>query len=129
MQVLDRVRETESLGREFLAWLWFRSETDRGVFDLGERSKVELWFDRRMTLQADHDLGVETVTCTGDHPHMREARFALFERKEITQAMVRLNIGDNQWSFLLDSTWMNFRSFKLFVCFSHFCLFCRYNFK
>jgi len=112
MQVLDKVRETESLGREFLVWLWFKTETGEGVFDLGEAGEAELWFDGRMTLQIEHDLGVETVTCTGDHPHMKEARFALSEKKDITQAMVKLSLGDNQWSFILDSTWMNFKSFK-----------------
>lgn len=112
MQVLERVKETESLGREFLAWLWFRSETDRGMFDLGEDGKAEIWFDRRMTLQAVHDMGMESITCAGDHPNMREARFALAEKKEITLAMIKLTIGDNQWSFVMDSTWMNYRSLK-----------------
>jgi hypothetical protein len=112
MQTLERVRETESLGREFLAWLWFRSETGQGVFDLGEVGKVEVWFDRRMTLQTEHDMGIETVTCTGSHPNMRDARFALSEKKEITQALIKLNMGDNQWAFVMDSTWMNFRSLK-----------------
>lgn len=112
MQVLDKVRETESLGREFLAWLWFKTETGEGVFDLGEVGKAELWFDGRMTLQREHDLGVETITCTGNHPHMKEARFALSEKKDITQALVKLSLGDNQWSFILDSTWLNFRTFK-----------------
>jgi len=112
MQVLDKVRETESLGREFLVWLWFKTETVEWVFDLGEAGKAELWFDERMTLQIEHDLGVETITCTGDHPHMKEARFALSEKKDITQAMVKLSLGDNQWSFILDSTWLNFKSFK-----------------
>jgi len=112
MQVLERVRATESLGREFLVWLWFKSEKNQGVFDLGESGKAEIWFDRRMTLQAEHDMGLESITCTGNYPSMREARFALSEKKEITQAMIKLTIGDNQWSFLLDSTWMNYRSFK-----------------
>jgi len=30
MQVLETVRETESLGRSFLLWLWFKAETDEG---------------------------------------------------------------------------------------------------
>ena len=112
MQVLEKVKETEALGREFLAWLWFKTETDGGTFDLGEAGRAELWFDGRMTLQAEHDHGTETITCTGDQPQMKEARFALSEKKEITQAMVKLGIGDNLWSFVLDSTWMNFKSFK-----------------
>ncbi len=112
MLVSEKVRETESVGREFLAWLWFRSETDQGIFDLGEAGKAELWLDRKMTLQSERDMGVETITCAGGNPNMREARFALFEKKEIVQAMIKLTIGDNQWSFVMDSTWLNLRTFK-----------------
>ena len=112
MQILEKVKETETLGREFLAWLWFKTEADEGFFDLGEAGKAELWFDGRMTLQVESALGVETITCAGDQLHMREARFALSEKKDITQAKVRLTIGDNLWHFTLDSTWMNFKSFK-----------------
>jgi len=112
MQVLEKVKETESLGREFLAWLWFKTETEEGLFDLGEAGKAELWFDGRMTLQLESDLGLETITCAGDQLHMREARFALSEKKDITQAKVRLTIGDNLWNFIIDSTWMNYKSFK-----------------
>jgi len=112
MQTLETVKETEPLGRSFLAWLWFKAETDEGLFDLGEGEKAELWFDGGMTLQAENDMGVETITCKGDPLKMKEARFALSEKKEIIRAMVRLTIGDNLWSFTLDSTWMNFKSFK-----------------
>lgn len=112
MQVLEKVRDTAFLGREFLAWLWFKTETDDELFDLKEAGKAELWFDGRMTLQAETEHGIETITCTGDKPNMKQARFALSEHKEITQAMIRIVIGENNWSFVLDSTWMNFRSFK-----------------
>ena len=112
MQVLQKVKETESLGREFLLWLWFRSETEKGVFDLGEAGKAEVWFDGKITLQAEDDRGVETIICSGNRPDMKEARFALSEKKEISRASVRLRMEDNQWSFILDAAWMNFRSFK-----------------
>jgi recombination associated protein RdgC len=48
----------------------------------------------------------------GENSQLREARFALTEYKTITEAMIKLVIGDNEWSFILDSTWMNFKSFK-----------------
>ena len=112
MQLLEKVRETEFLGREFLVWLWFRSETGRGLFDLGEKGTAELWFDGKITLQSETERGVETITCAGETPNMKEARFALAEDKEIIQAAIKLDIGDNHWSFVLDSTWMNFRTFK-----------------
>jgi hypothetical protein len=112
MQLLDKVRKTEFLGREFLLWLWFRSETEHGIFDLGDKGKAELWLDGKITLQSENERGLETITCAGENLSMKQARFALAEEKEIRQATVKLVIGDNQWSFVLDSTWMNFRSFK-----------------
>lgn len=112
MQLLEKVRETKFLGREFLSWLWFRAETDRGLFDLGGKGTAELWFDGKITLQSENEMGTETIICAGKTSNMREARFALAEDKEVVQATVKLGIGDNQWSFVLDSTWMNFSTFK-----------------
>ena len=112
MQVMERVRNTEFIGREFLLWLWFRSETNHGKFDLEDRGIAELWFDRKVVLQSDGEGAVEKIICSGENPHLREARFALTENKAITEAMLKLTIGDNEWSFVMDSTWMNFKSFK-----------------
>lgn len=112
MQLLEKVRETQFLGREFLVWLWFRAETDRGLFALGGKGAAELWFDGKMTLQSESERGVETITCAGNTSNMKEARFALAEDKEVVQATVKLVISDSQWSFVLDSTWMNFNTFR-----------------
>ncbi|MFH1243016.1 MAG: hypothetical protein V1689_11725 [Pseudomonadota bacterium] len=112
MQLLDRVKKSEFLGREFLVWLWFKTETNEGRFDLGETGQAELWFDRKVVLQTESGEEVEKITCSGENPHLREARFALTENKGVIEAMLRLIIGDNEWSFILDSTWMNFKTFK-----------------
>ncbi|MFZ7110520.1 MAG: hypothetical protein ACOWYE_02460 [Desulfatiglandales bacterium] len=111
MQLMDRVRKSEHLGREFLLWLWWKSETQNGRFEVGEEI-VELWFDRRIILESESDEGIEKIVCSGDNPHLREARFALTENKQITEAMVKLVIGDGEWTFSLDSKWMNFKGFK-----------------
>ncbi len=111
MQLLEKVKKTEFLGREFLAWLWFRTETDRGTFNLGDKN-VEIWFDGKITLQGENEKGLEIIACSGESQNMKEARFALAKNKEIVQATLVVNIGDNQWSFVLDSLWMNFKTFK-----------------
>ncbi len=111
MQLLEKARKTEFLGREFLAWLWFRTETDKGHFKLGEET-VDIWFDGKITLEGENERGLETIVCSGQSQDMKEARFALAENKEIVQATVVLTMGDNQWTFVLDALWMNFRTFK-----------------
>jgi hypothetical protein len=112
MQLIEKARDYEFLGREFLVWLWFKSETNDGRFSLGEAGSAELHFDGRIVLQTEEDERDEKVICLGDTWRSREARFALTEYKTITEAKVKLGIGDNEWSFILDSTWMNFKSFK-----------------
>ena len=112
MDTLDRVRETEFLGRDFLVWLWFKSETGDRIFDLGAAGTAEIWFDGKMTLKTEDDEAVGSITCSGVNPHLREARFALTKGKKVTQAAVRLALGDDEYSLSLDSTWMNFSAFK-----------------
>ncbi len=112
MLVLDRVRNTEFLGQEFLLWLWYRSETQEGIFPLEDGGRAELWFDGRMTLESEGGGVRESITCSGNQPEMREARFALTAGKQITQAGLKLTAGENEWSFQMDSTWMNFKSLK-----------------
>jgi hypothetical protein len=112
MSVFDEVREHESLGRDFLVWLWFRSETLDGVFDLGDDGEVELWFEGKITLQTDGERSTQTITCTGESARIREARFALREAKKVTRARLHLKEGRDEWSFELDSTWLNFHSLK-----------------
>ena len=111
MQLLEKVRKTEFLGREFLAWLWFRTETERGNFKLGEKI-IEIWFDGKITLQGENERGLETVTCSGESRNMKAARFALAENKEVVQATLVLHMGDNEWRFVVDSLWLNFKTFK-----------------
>jgi hypothetical protein len=112
MQLLERLGSTEFIGREFLVWLWFKSETGEGAFPLGEGGNAELWFDGRLVLQPDRNGREEKVICLGETSRSREARFALAEHKSITEAKLKLRIGDHEWSFILDCAWLNFKSFK-----------------
>jgi recombination associated protein RdgC len=109
---MQRVKEMEFLGKEFLLWLWFRSERNEGVFKLAEGGKAELWFDGNMKLCSENERGMDKITCSGPGPWMEEARFALTEGKMVTHAAVKLYVGEQKWSFVLDSEWLNFRSFK-----------------
>jgi recombination associated protein RdgC len=112
MQVMEKARSYEFLGREFLVWLWFRSRTNEGRFPLGEAGEAQVWFDGRVVLQSEKDGDAEKVICMGEKCHMREGRFALAEYKTITEAVLRLIMGEDEWTFSLDSQWMNFKSFK-----------------
>ncbi|WP_051184762.1 hypothetical protein [Desulfatiglans anilini] len=112
MNVLEQAKKTEFLGREFLLWLWFRSETEGGVIDIPDLGAVEFAIEGKVVLQSEGDEGVETVTCSGERPALREARYALTRQKQVVQAMIKLAAGDERWSFLLDSCWFNVKGYK-----------------
>lgn len=112
MNLLERVEQAGFVGREFLVWLWYRSETNDGVFEIPELGPVELWFDGGITLKSEQGEAVETVTCSGGGSASREARFALAGGKMITRASLRLIRGEDEWTFVLDSDWLDFRSLR-----------------
>lgn len=112
MNILDKAMQTEFLGQDFLVWLWFKSETLEGRFPLDEEHTINLWFDGRLTLQSAADDGGEVVVCQGETSQTREGRFSLNENKKVTQARLRMVLGEEEWSFALDARWLNFRSLK-----------------
>lgn len=109
MDILDLLNSKEFLGREFLTWLWFKSETQEGTFTLDKSKQAVLWFDDRVVLQS---AGNAMVTCQGESSELIEARHALRDGKKVTQAKIKLIVGDNDWSFTLDSTWLNLKGVK-----------------
>lgn len=111
MDVLEKIEKTETIGAEFLLWLWFRSETRDGVFDIDENQQAEIRIDGAITLE-NNDTG-EKVSCSGNNARMKEARLALLENKKITSITIRLILnGEDEFSFRLDSRWLNFKALR-----------------
>ncbi len=50
MDFLDILRERAFLGREFLTWLWFKSDQTGGQIETSDGKAVEVLFLDRMTL-------------------------------------------------------------------------------
>jgi len=111
MDILDKIEKTETIGKDFLLWLWFRSETQSGITDPADDLRAEIALDGKITLETDEIQ--DSITCLCANPLMKEARFALMENKRITKAAIRLTINEeDEFFFRLDSRWMNFRMFK-----------------
>ncbi|MBN1627959.1 MAG: hypothetical protein JW944_15675 [Deltaproteobacteria bacterium] len=111
MDILDKVEKTETIGKDFLLWLWFRSETQAGIPDPADGLHAEIAVDGKLTLETDEIE--DSVTCSCANTLMKEARFALMENKRITKAAIRLTINEeDEFFFRLDSRWMNFRMLK-----------------
>ena len=111
MDILEKIEKTETIAKDFLLWLWFKSETRKDVFEMGDGMTAEILIDGKMTLETDEIQ--DSVTCSCANPLMKEARFALRENKRITKAAIRLTINEeDEFFFRMDSRWMNFRLLK-----------------
>jgi hypothetical protein len=112
MDFLDILKEKAFLGREFLTWLWFKSEQTGGRVELSGERAVEVLFLDRMTLDLSDSETPQTVTLKGEHSGLREGLAALREGKKIEEARISLRAGSNDFTLVLKSTWFCFASFK-----------------
>lgn len=101
----------EFLGREFLIWLWWKSETRGGVFAVAEGQRVGIALDRQLEFH-DEATGVRIVV-RGDAPtRAPEAREALSRGLRLLRAGLIVTAGDENVNLVLDGESLDFRSVK-----------------
>jgi hypothetical protein len=101
------------LGREFLTWLWFKSEERDGVIMMPDVGDISIAFVRRIVLESGEGPYSETVVCQGYHADLREAKAALREGKKIKEARLRMGFGAEEWEFTFKADEFQFQSMKL----------------
>jgi hypothetical protein len=112
MDFLDILREKSFLGREFLTWLWYKSEQGGGTIELDGKGVVEVVFLDRMTLDLSDSESPQSVSLKGEHSELREGIAALKEGKKIEEARVTIRSGDHDFTLMLKGTWFSFGSFR-----------------
>ncbi len=112
MDFLDILREKAFIGREFLTWLWFKSDRTGGRVEIGGGRTAEVIFLDRMKLDLSDAEASQTVTVTGEHSELREGVAALKEGKKIEEARISVRVGDNDYAVLLKGTWLMYGSFR-----------------
>ena len=97
MDLVNRITHTQFLGREFLTWLWYRSELQEGLFKVDEQS-LEVWFDAKLTLEALGDIKEQNVIKSETPTDTEEARASLQSGKQVKEARLRLILDQKQWT-------------------------------
>jgi hypothetical protein len=106
MGVLELIQQKSFLGREFLTWLWFRSERDKQIeLHGGKPVTVEILGP----IQLDAQYGdARTSTLKGESPSTSpEARTALIEGKKLRRARLRIEREGVEWILTLDGETFN----------------------
>ncbi len=106
-------RELSSLGREFLTWLWFKSEERNGSIMIPGEGDIELAFTERLALESGEGEYSERVVCRGFHADMEEGKAALRKGKKIREAKLRIATGSEQMDFSIRADHFQFQSMKM----------------
>jgi hypothetical protein len=102
-----------SLGREFLTWLWFKSEERNGIIAIPDMGENEVIFLQRLVLVSGDGEYSETVVCQGLHAYMKEGKEALRRGKKIKEARLKLSKDATKWEFTFKADQFQFQSLKL----------------
>lgn len=101
------------LGREFLAWIWFRVERDFGRIALPRVGTVDFWVDDRLVMRGRGD-DPQTATFRGGAPSSTdEARAALRAGKSPEEARLGLRLGDREYVLSLRGETLDLSGLKV----------------
>ena len=98
MDLLDRMEKSAFLGREWLVWLWFKSELFQGPFALADHGQVEVWLETQLTLEAEAQ-SLEKSALRGPAPSVApEAHEGLRQGKLPTGAGIGIRQGEQTFA-------------------------------
>ena len=101
------------LGREFLTWLWFKSEDRGGAVQIPGVGDVEVAFARRLVLESGGGEYSESIVCQGLHAELKEGKAAVREGKKVKEARIQLGVGPDKFEFTLKSDQFQFQTLRL----------------
>lgn len=101
------------LGREFLTWLWCKSETQTdGLVALPDQEPVLLAVGDKMILETGDGEYRETLALQGSHSEHREARLGLLQGKLPEEMQLKMQWGQDEWQFTLKAATLEVKGLK-----------------
>jgi recombination associated protein RdgC len=116
--VVSHIKGNRWLGRDFM--LWLLHNTAKGNLDYpinapGPRGKDEVftsYIEDRIVLKKERESGDQKIAITGPPEDFGEARKALQTGKEIEEAAIAFELGEQTWKLTLKGEFFAFASLK-----------------
>jgi recombination associated protein RdgC len=109
----ESTADASLISREFLTWLWFKSEERNGRIASPSGEEVELHFLKRIVLEAGEGEYSQGVVCHGIHAELKEGKEAIRQGKKVKEAGIKLTHNQNEWEFTIKADSFHFQSLKL----------------
>ena len=110
----ELVETRRFFGREFLAWLWYRTELLSTELRIEAFGAAEVWLEKQIVLESQNEAGKERSTLTGVAPSgSKEARMAMRAAKLPVRAKLAVRRAEQDWSLGFDADAFAFSSVKI----------------
>ncbi len=101
------------LGREFLTWLWFKSETQNHKIKTKDFGEFQLFIDNKIVLSSASGSVRENSLKGGSPAYAQEASAALSAGKMLQEAKFVLQNNELHWGFSINADDLALRSVRL----------------
>jgi hypothetical protein len=101
------------LGKEFLTWLWYKSETQNHKLTIGKYGTFNLYIDDKIVLSSTSGSVRENSLKGGTPAYAHEAGSALGAGKLVHEAKFILQDSERQWSFTILGEDLSLRTVRL----------------
>ena len=101
------------LGREFLTWLWFVTESQNHIVDLKELGKFRLFLDDKLVLSSSSGSAHESVLKGGTPAYATEAHCSLLAGKLLHEGKFVLQDGERIWTWSMRADDLALRNVRL----------------
>lgn len=115
---VELIKENQWLGADFLLWLMYQTMNEASEYSVNqpgimlEKEPFVAYLDDRVVLLGSGENGAQKITVAGPQDRFNEVRSALLNKKQITEATLHLEAGDDHWKMTLKGELFHFASFK-----------------
>jgi hypothetical protein len=109
----ETLRKQNSFGRDFLTWLSFKSDERAGKMELGSGETFALWIDGKLVMEDDRPAPPNSVAYHGDDFTNQDIKAAVRAGKKVREARLRIEKGENTWTFTLRGDRMELSGLKI----------------
>ena len=103
MDISTKYNDYQSLGQEFLTYLYFKANTENTNYKLGKKVVFTKFDDKKP---------IEKTTISGDDTDTQAGRLLLSENAIITEMQIILNDDSDDYIVTLKASDLNFNGFK-----------------
>lgn len=112
LTMMDKLRRTEFLGRDFLTWLLYHCDKEDGIFFLDDGEKLFLTFENNLTLDGNDPVREATTVKIVDPLESEEVMLALKLGKKVGKASIFFEVNGIEYRAVVTGAPFRIKSLK-----------------